>query len=135
MLTKVHRNGLTALRSHQPEHFFQDDSYPDQELCVFELEIWLAVLTETSFSNKYSLKPSMPLMQGLDLLQEGEFLLKDWLVVFPDNGRITGFLINILNIWRYHNCLPTWCYQNYFFVLSFSIFFRTCVNRQKEGSA
>ena len=42
-------------------------------------------------------------MQGLDLLQEGEFLLKDCLVVFPDNGRITGFLINILNIWGYHN--------------------------------
>ena len=42
-------------------------------------------------------------MQGFDLLQEGEFLPKDWLVVFPGNGRITGFLINILNIWGYHN--------------------------------
>ena len=77
----------------------------------------------------------MPLMQGLDLLQEGEFLLKDCLVVFPDNGRISGFLINILNIWGYHNYVCQLGVIKIIFVLSFSILFRTCVKRQKGGKA
>ena len=49
---------------------------------------------------------------------EGSFFSKYFVqdCSFSDNGRSTGFLINMLNIWGYHNCLPTWCYQLIFFL-------------------
>ena len=46
------------------------------------MEIRLAALTDTPFSNKCSPKTSLPLMSGFDLLQEVEYVLNDWLVVF-----------------------------------------------------
>ena len=133
MLIKIHWNGLTALRSHQSDHFFQDDSKSDKG----KIEDKTGCLNRKSFLKQISAETIHANNIRVWFVTRGRVCTEELVSGFSHNGRITGFLTNMLNIWGYHNCV---CQHGvikiiFFFVLPFCILFSTCLIRQKGGKA